>query len=86
MNILNIIKQRLRENRVQVQTHVFDKCDFYEISIEDVNNAMLTAKNCDKLTDDPRGTRYVLSGQTLDDRELFVFCRFRNEKVIVITC
>jgi Domain of unknown function (DUF4258) len=86
VNILNTIKNRIIEKKAQVQTHVFDKCDDYGIGIDDVNNAILTAKLYDKLTDDPRGTRYILCGQTLDDRELFVVCRFGNEKIIIITC
>jgi hypothetical protein len=50
----------------------------------DMENAILKGKITKKLTHDPRGTRYRVTGPALDDRQICVICRMAGSGDLVI--
>lgn len=53
--------------------------------IEDAIFAILNAEECDKLTDDPSNTRYLIYGLTSDGREIDVIVTVHQGTVIFKT-
>ncbi len=51
---------------------------------KDVEHAILHGPIEERYTDDPRGTRYRLSGPALDGRAMDVICRFHEVRDLII--
>jgi hypothetical protein len=73
---LKRIRRAIRESRYEFTVHALEEMDEDEIDEADVRQAILHGGISAELTDDPRGTRFVVSGTTSSqDREIEVVCR-----------
>lgn len=71
------IRRAIREDRYRFTTHALDEMDEDGLSDADVRQVLLHGRLVAKLTDDPRGTRFVVCGALSDkDIEVEVVCRF----------
>lgn len=74
---LKRIKQALRAGRYQFTTHALEEMDSENLIEEEVRALVLRGSLAATLTDDPRGSRFVVRGTLPDeDREIEVVCRF----------
>ncbi len=86
MTIINKIRDKIRENQYIFKNHALDKLEEYSHTPIDAIAAIMNGFVYDKLTHDPRGTRYVILGEVNDGQELFIVCRFLDRKLLIITC
>jgi Domain of unknown function (DUF4258) len=71
------IRRAIRDDQYQFTTHALDEMDEDGLTEEDVRHAILHGSMVTELTDDPRGVRFVVSGDLKDkDRKIEVVCRF----------
>ena len=74
---LRRIRRAIREERYEFTVHALEEMDEDGLDEADVQQAILRGSLSAELTDDPRGTRFVVRGTTQDeDCELKVVCRF----------
>ncbi len=71
------IRRKIREGRCEFTVHALEEMDEDDIDEVDVRQAILHGSISAELTDDPRGTRFIVRGTTTDKaRDLEVVCRF----------
>ena len=74
---LKRIRRAIRESRYEFTVHALEEMDEDDLDEADVRYAVLHGGISAELTDDPRGTRFVVRGTTSDEeREMEVVCRF----------
>ena len=74
---LKRIKRAIREERYEFTIHALEEMDEDDLDETDVRYAILHGEISAELTDDPRGKRFVVLGNTKDSaRSLEVVCRF----------
>lgn len=74
---LRRIRRAIREGRYEVTVNALEEMDDDDLDEADVREAILGGRPSAELTDDPRGTRFVVRGSTQNkDREIEVVCRF----------
>jgi hypothetical protein len=74
---LRQIRRAIREDRYEFTLHALEEMDEDGLVEEDVRYAILHGSLELELTDDPRGTRFVVRGQVQDEEaEIEVVCRF----------
>jgi len=66
----------IRERKYRISSHANDEMadDFLEAT--DIENIIFTGKIMRRFTHDPRGTRYEVLGDTMDNRRAYAVCRF----------
>jgi hypothetical protein len=80
------IRERIRTKNYELTGHAEEEREDDDLSIADLENAILSGRVAQVLTDDPRGDRYVVQGKVQDGRELEVICRFLSSgKLRIIT-
>ena len=58
-------------------THALEEMDEDDLTDRDVSQAILNGNIANELTQDPRGVRFLVRGNTTDSgREIEVICRF----------
>jgi len=72
---LKSIRRAIREGRYEFTIHALEEMDEDDVEETDVRSCLLHGSLSDELTDDPRGTRFLVRG-TSQDREIEVVCRF----------
>lgn len=71
------IRRAIREGRYEFTVHALEEMDEDDLTEADVRHTVLHGDISAELTDDPRGTRFVVRGTTSDkDREMEMVCRF----------
>jgi hypothetical protein len=55
------------------------------LTVDDIENAILSDYIVRKFTADPRGTRYLVEGATTDGRMVQVPVRFEARQVVLVT-
>ncbi len=74
---LRRIRRAVGEDRYEFSLHALEEMDEDGLVEEDVRCAILRGRLDSELGDDPRGSRFVLRGQTLaKEAEIEVVCRF----------
>ena len=74
---LKLIQRAVREKRYEFTIHALEEMDEDELDESDVRYGVLHGEISSELTDDPRGIRFVVLGNTQDQsRSLEVVCRF----------
>ena len=76
MGIITRIKTAVRDGHYEVTEHAIQEAEVDGFGPLDLRNAVLEGQLVKKMTRDPRGTRYIISGPALDERRLFLVCRF----------
>jgi hypothetical protein len=80
------IRERIRTENYELTGHAEEEREDDDLSMADLQNAILSGKVVQVLTDDPRGDRYVVQGKGQDGREIEVICRFLTSgKLRIIT-
>ena len=71
------IRRAIREGRYEFTVHALEEMDEDDLNESDVRYGILHGEISSELTDDPRGIRFVVLGNTQDqNRSLEVVCRF----------
>ncbi len=74
---LKRIRRAIREGRYEYTAHALEEMDEDNLDESDVRYGILNGEISSELTDDPRGIRFVVLGNTKDQtRSLEVVCRF----------
>ena len=74
---LRRIRRAIRVGRYELTVHALEEMDEDDLGEADVLGALLRGVLSAELTDDPRGSRFVVRGKTHEgDREIEVVCRF----------
>lgn len=80
------IRERIRTKNYELTGHAEEEREDDDLSIADLQNAILTGRVVQILTDDPRGNRYVVQGVAQDGREIEMVYRFlASGKLRIIT-
>jgi len=87
MPALQRIRRKVSNGQFIVGTHVFNKLEELGLTVEDVFLVVKYGEIVNELTDDPRGTRYVILGKATEGVSLGLVCRFlETGQIIFITC
>jgi len=71
------IRQAFREGQYYYSIHALEEMDEDGLTFADVEQAVMSGAIVAILTEDPRGTRFVVRGVTLDEEtEVEIVCRF----------
>lgn len=74
---LKRIRRAIREGRYELTIHALEEMDENDLDETDVRYGVLHGDISAELTDDPRGTRFVVRGTSNDKKcEIEVVCRF----------
>src|SRR5262245_45242513 len=85
MSILRRIRKAVRERRASLSDHALEELDDDNLTLADIREVLMNGRVHERLDDDPRGVRYVVSGH-VDDQEIEVVCRFlANDILWIIT-
>lgn len=84
MRTLQRIRQAIREQRYQISSHANAEMADDDLEAQDIEHIILTGEITRQFTHDPRGTRYEVSGETIDGRRACVVCRFLASGVLRI--
>jgi hypothetical protein len=84
---LERIRRAVLEQCYTLTEHAYDEMDADNLDVLDVEAAILTGMIEQKLTKDPRGTRYVVTGTATDEyTSVSVVARFvEREQLLVLT-
>ena len=85
--IVKLIRKKVRDQEYEfVIPHFFDEMANDNLIFADIENAIATGEINQALTDDPRGIRYEIIGQSTDGRPIIVICRIKETgKLLFIT-
>jgi hypothetical protein len=76
INRIGRIRRAIQADRYEFTLHALEEMDEDKLTGEDVRHAVLRGRIVSELTDDPRGVRYVVRGESqVRDVELEVVCR-----------
>jgi len=79
------IRRAVREGRYEFTVHALEEMDEDDLDESDVRYGILHGEISSELTDDPRGIRFVVLGNTQDQtRSLEVVCRFLPSNLLRI--
>jgi hypothetical protein len=84
---LERIRQAILGQRYSLTEHAYDEMDDDRLDVLDVEAAILTGEIEQRLTRDPRGTRYVVTGTATDQNTIVsVVVRFvQHDQLLVLT-
>jgi hypothetical protein len=84
MSILDRMRIAIRAQRYRISSHANEEMADDLLVAADIENIILSGRIARKLTDDLRGSRYVVLGKTADRRQAYVVCRFWSDEVLLI--
>lgn len=84
MRALRRMRQAILEQRYRISSHANEEMSEDDLVSADVEGVILTGQITRKLTRDPRGIRYQVTGDTEDGRHAHVVCRFLPSSVLLI--
>jgi hypothetical protein len=81
------VRNAILDQRYTLTEHAYDEMDQDKLDVLDVEAAILTGEIEQTLTQDPRGTRYVVVGKGTDEStEVGVVVRFvARDELLVLT-
>jgi len=84
---LERIREAVLDGRYALTEHAYEEMDDDDLDVLDVESALLTGEIDKVLTNDPRGTRYVVIGSATDmETQVGVVVRFvESDQILVIT-
>ena len=85
MSILQRIRQKIIDRRYLAGPHIREKMLQLRLTVDDIENAILSGYIVRKFTADPRGTRYLVEGAMTDGRMVQVPVRFEARQLVLIT-
>ena len=84
MNVTDRMRQAVRDQKYRISSHANDEMAHDLLMSGDIEQIILTGSIARVFTEDPRGTRYEVLGETLDRRNAYVVCRFLFAEVLLI--
>jgi hypothetical protein len=84
MNVIEGMRRAVRDQKYRISSHANDEMADDLLISTDVEQIILTGSIAHMFTEDPRGIRYEVLGETLDRRNAFVVCRFLFSDVLLI--
>lgn len=69
----------VRDQEYDISIHANEEMSKDELISIDIENAVLTGKITKRFTKEARGTRYEITGQALDGRQVAVICRILGD-------
>lgn len=87
MKIINKIRQKVIKKEYEFTIpHFFEEMAADDLELADIKQVIKTGRIRQKFTRDPRGTRYEITGRSLDKRKAAVICRIKSTgKLLFIT-
>jgi hypothetical protein len=84
---LQRIRNAVLDHRYVLTEHAYEEMERDQLDVLDVESAVLTGEIEQALTQDPRGTRYVVVGKATDqETPVGVVVRFvKHDQLLVIT-
>jgi hypothetical protein len=84
---LERIRNAVLEQRYALTEHAYDEMDADHLDVLDVEAAILTGDIEQRMTKDPRGTRFVVTGKATDETTtVSVVVRFvEHDQLLVLT-
>ncbi len=84
---LERVRRAVLDGRYVLTEHAYEEMDDDNLDVLDVESAILTGEIDQILTKDPRGTRYVVTGNATDmDSRVSVVVRFvERDQLLIIT-
>ncbi|MEZ4734562.1 MAG: DUF4258 domain-containing protein [Caldilineaceae bacterium] len=84
MDELQRIRRTIREQRYRISSHANDEMADDFLVAADIEKIILTGKIAQRFTQDERGRRYAILGDTTDDRKAYVVCRLLLSGVLLV--
>ncbi len=84
-DVVREIKRKVQEGHYRLTDHALEEMDDEDILDADMLWAIRNGGLRARMTNDPRGARYVLRGTVPDGRELEAVCRLAGGKVRILT-
>jgi len=84
MNPLQRMQRAISEQRYRISSHANEEMAEDFLMAADIEYIIQTGKIAQKFTQDARGRRYEVLGNTVDGREAYVVCRFLLSGVLLI--
>ena len=86
MNPIERMKRAVYEERYRITAHANEEMADDDLLVIDIEHIINTGKIVQKLTQDSRGRRYVILGNSTDNRPAYVVCRFMlSGNLLIIT-
>jgi hypothetical protein len=82
--MLQQMRHAIREQKYRISSHANDEMADDHLDATDIENIIFTGKIMHRFTHDPRGTRYEVLGDTIDNRRAFAVCRFLESGTLLI--
>jgi hypothetical protein len=84
MNPLQRMRRAIREQSYRLSSHANEEMAEDDLMSADIEHIIQTGKIAQRFTNDPRGRRYAVLGNTVDGRQAYVVCRFLLSGVLLI--
>lgn len=84
MQVLRRIQKAIVELKYCITSHSNAEMSDDNLASYDVEHIILSGRIIKKYTNDLRGTRYKIYGETFDGRKAYVVCRFLSDGMIRI--
>jgi len=84
VSVIDRIRHKVRKRAYYLSSHAEEEMVADGFDWRDVESAILHGSVVKKLTDDPRGTRYIIEGPGMERRVMHVVCRFRETADLII--
>ena len=84
MDELQRIRRTIREQRYRISSHANDEMADDFLVAADIEHIILTGKIAQRFTQDERGRRYAVWGDTTDNRKAYVICRLLLSGVLLV--
>jgi hypothetical protein len=81
---LERIRRAIHDQTYRISSHANEEMSEDSMTSDDIECIMRNGRISRKLTRDPRGVRYVVSGNTIDGRSGAVVCRFLDADLLLI--
>jgi hypothetical protein len=86
MRTLERMRQAIGDQRYRISGHANAEMSDDDLESQDLEQIILTGAITQRRTDDLRGTRYEVTGETTDGRLAVVVCRFLlSGELLIIT-
>lgn len=84
MDDIQRMRRAIRNQRYRISSHANDEMADDLLMAVDIEHIILTGDIARRFTHDERGIRYAVLGDTTDNREAYVICRFLLSGVLLI--
>lgn len=84
MQALRKIQKAITELKYSITSHCNTEMSDDNLASYDIEHIILSGRIIKKYTNDPRGTRYKIYGETFDGRKAYVVCRFLSDGIVRI--